>query len=193
MAARRVADENRQLRELLYKAGFGDEYIVQYMQTYPVAPQGSTAASPHTVSPAVQSMQHLLAARRPASLDSNMPFSMLNQASSREASITSVSTSNSSSIWETAQGSMPTIYAHSPTMSVPTTMTGPPGPPQDAHVGFPESSIPRTELFPVPVSEAMLEEQRRHLYASQILPADHGQAYHHALPSNAYHGPPPGS
>ncbi|KAI6783408.1 uncharacterized protein J7T54_004435 [Emericellopsis cladophorae] len=113
MAARRVADENRLLREMLHEQGVGDDYILHYLQQqqqHQQQPPGQLAAHPD-LSPlaaaqlpagaagsSVQPLQHLLAPRRPTPLGSNAPH-LSGQQASRETSIASASTS-ASSLWD---------------------------------------------------------------------------------------------
>ncbi|KAG9253178.1 uncharacterized protein F5Z01DRAFT_637439 [Emericellopsis atlantica] len=120
MAARRVAVENRLLRDLLHEQGVGDDYILHYLQQQQ-PPPGQLGAHPD-LSPlaaaqlpagaagsSVQSLQHLLAPRRPTPLESNAPH-LPGQQASRETSIASASTS-ASSLWETTPPqAMPSGY-----------------------------------------------------------------------------------
>ena len=101
MAARRVAEENRQLRELLHKQGVSEEYIVHYLQASMIAPDLNPTLGTGIPPPSVQAMQQLLAPRRPNPVDPGQ-FPMTGQ-TSREASITSASTS-ASSLWEAGPG-----------------------------------------------------------------------------------------
>jgi len=123
MAARRVADENRLLREMLHEQGVSDDYILHYLQQQQQQqpPPGQLAAHPD-LSPlaadqlpagaagsSVQSLQHLLAPRRPTPLESNAPH-LSGQQASRETSIASASTS-ASSLWDaTPPQAMPSGY-----------------------------------------------------------------------------------
>ncbi|KAF4587226.1 hypothetical protein GQ602_003919 [Ophiocordyceps camponoti-floridani] len=114
MAARRVAEENRQLRELLNRHGVDDNHIALFLQSglvvspdagpvqtfRPTADPGSTA----------QALQHLLVPRPVTGLDPGLAAPSLPGRSSREPSSTSAST-NSSSIWSPSQPSM-SPYGH---------------------------------------------------------------------------------
>lgn len=84
-AARRVAEENRQLRKLLNCYGFGDGYIASYLHSRPTT-QPDTALSSHYTahhpahnparipSDAVQSLQHAITPRKPVYSDLSVPY-----------------------------------------------------------------------------------------------------------------------
>ncbi|KAI8710507.1 hypothetical protein NCS52_01567800 [Fusarium sp. LHS14.1] len=123
--ARRVAEENGQLRGLLNRHGITDEYISSYLHTGGAAAQTDPTPIPHfpssNPSDAVQSLQHVLAPRRPAPLDPGVSYVVPPQ-ESRETSIASVSTS-SSSLWEPGQAIQPgpAIDQHFPCHDPPLT------------------------------------------------------------------------
>ncbi|PFH55994.1 hypothetical protein XA68_17234 [Ophiocordyceps unilateralis] len=114
MAARRVAEENRQLRELLNRHGVDDNHIALFLQsglvvssdTGPVQPF-RPAADPGT---SVQALQHLMVPRPVAGIDQGLSAPSLPGRSSREPSSASASTANSS-IWSPSQPSM-SPYGH---------------------------------------------------------------------------------
>lgn len=129
LAARRVADENRHLRDLLAKHGISDDYISSYLQA--VMATAATTVDPHNpqLAPAapgppgggglgaqaagssqpVQSLQQQLKPRR---LDTGTaPFALSVQTSPQD-SIASVSTT-ASSLWE-AQHGIPTGGPYDP-------------------------------------------------------------------------------
>ncbi|PHH84328.1 hypothetical protein CDD83_2115 [Cordyceps sp. RAO-2017] len=113
MAARRVADENRQLRDLLNRHGVSDDHIAHYLQSGTLLPLDSAHAQPFRAgapAAAVQSLQHLLVPRPLAGLDQTMSFP-LPSPSSRETSTTSGSTT-SSTVWESPQPTMPSFGHH---------------------------------------------------------------------------------
>lgn len=155
MAARRVAEENRQLRDLLHKQGVSDEYIAHYMQSTMTSHPGADMSSAAGVGaapgfpgppgtgpgPSVHSLQQLLAPRRPASLDPGAPFPLPGQ-ESRETSIASASTSTSS-LWEPQQG-IP-AYGHHHSMDVAS--GGIPGPSQYSTPVYSAESTPRVNSF----------------------------------------------
>ncbi|PHH69412.1 hypothetical protein CDD80_6751 [Ophiocordyceps camponoti-rufipedis] len=114
MAARRVAEENRQLRELLNRHGVADNHIALFLQSgLVVSPDAGPvqpfrpAADPGS---SAQALQHLLVPRPVAGLDPALAAPSLPGQSSREPSSTSGST-NSSSIWSPSQPSM-SSYGH---------------------------------------------------------------------------------
>ncbi|KAL6884229.1 hypothetical protein HDV57DRAFT_450438 [Trichoderma longibrachiatum] len=77
LAARRVAEENRQLRELLHKHGFQDEYVSSFLLQ-----QAGTSSSTDPV----QALQQIITPRRPVALESGMPFAMQSQVTREMAS-----------------------------------------------------------------------------------------------------------
>lgn len=95
MAARKVADENRKLRELLSLQGIGEDGVLAYLQSSPAgdAPMGS---QPTSRSAPVQALQQMLQTRRPCCSDAHTGLPVNGgQSESRESSLTSISTSNS--------------------------------------------------------------------------------------------------
>ncbi|UZP45769.1 hypothetical protein NXS19_013581 [Fusarium pseudograminearum] len=113
-AARRVAEENRQLRGLLNRHGIGDDYISNYLNSGTATQADPTTMSSfasNTPSESVQSLQQVIAPRRPATLETGVSYVIPPQ-DSREPSIASGSTS-SSSLWEPGQSIQPgPAYAH---------------------------------------------------------------------------------
>ncbi|KAH6607722.1 hypothetical protein Trco_004035 [Trichoderma cornu-damae] len=106
LAARRVAEENRQLRELLHKHGFQDEYISQFL----LQQAGSTdPGSGHRFSAGdpVQALQQIISPRRPMLLDTGLPFPMPNQVT-REMASASLS-AGSAAPWDPQQVAMPSF------------------------------------------------------------------------------------
>lgn len=79
LAARKVAEENKRLRDLLKENGVGEEYISQYLQRRP-QPSSSIPLTSLEASAPVQSMHQAMAPRRLASVESNSPFMLPNQA-----------------------------------------------------------------------------------------------------------------
>ncbi|KAH7328082.1 hypothetical protein B0I35DRAFT_472833 [Stachybotrys elegans] len=109
LAARRVAEENRQLRVLLNRFGLGDENIEQYLQAGVVPHPDQASTQPFTTGTpgvAVQSLQQLAMPRKPACLENSGSFTSTTQRS-RASSTVSVSTNPSS--WD----STPPIGAYS--------------------------------------------------------------------------------
>lgn len=103
MAARSVAEENRQLRELLNRHGVSDDHIAHYLQSGTLDAEQSLPFRAGDPGTAVQSLNQVMLPRRLAGLDQNMSLSMPGQ-SSRETSSASGSTT-SSSVWEPSQPS----------------------------------------------------------------------------------------
>ncbi|RDA89466.1 hypothetical protein CP533_1523 [Ophiocordyceps camponoti-saundersi (nom. inval.)] len=121
MAARRVAEENRQLRELLNRHGVDDNHIALYLQSgLVVSPDGGGSgpvqqafrSDPGSTVPA---LQHVMVPRPVAGLEPGLgggPSSLPGR-TSREPSSASGSTA-SSSIWSpTQQQQQPTMSSYS--------------------------------------------------------------------------------
>lgn len=114
MAARKVVDENRQLRELLHKHGATDDYIAQYLQasvannTVCSRGQGRNA---QTTDPGMtpQSLEQILLHRRATHLEPSVQGTLPSQ-STREASIASGSVIDPCG-WKCSQSTM-TGYSH---------------------------------------------------------------------------------
>ncbi|KAM4062512.1 hypothetical protein HRG_013681 [Hirsutella rhossiliensis] len=122
MAARRVAEENKQLQELLNRHGISYDHIARFLQSGTL-PLDSNQGQPfHADDPsaAIQSLQWLLMPRQPASLDED--FSLyLSRQSIRDHSTTGGSTT-SSSVWEPSQ--LVTSYGYQHHMGVATAVMG---------------------------------------------------------------------
>ncbi|KAK1635183.1 hypothetical protein BDP81DRAFT_482240 [Colletotrichum phormii] len=79
-AARRVADENHKLRQLLQHVGYGDEVVEQYIQTGKLgSPSHRGLHTPNTSGSlvpekATETLEGLLIPRRPSCLDIQMPI-----------------------------------------------------------------------------------------------------------------------
>lgn len=78
LAARKVAEENKRLRDILKENGVGEEYISQYLQRRP-QPSNSIPLASLEASATVQSMHQAMAPRRLASVESSSPFMLPNQ------------------------------------------------------------------------------------------------------------------
>ncbi|RDA85510.1 hypothetical protein CP532_2182 [Ophiocordyceps camponoti-leonardi (nom. inval.)] len=108
MAARRVAEENRQLRELLNRHGVDDNHIALYLQSgLVVSPDAGPIQQAFRSDPGstVPALQHVMVPRPVAGLDPGLgggPSSSMPGRSSREPSSASGSTA-SSSIWSPTQ------------------------------------------------------------------------------------------
>lgn len=99
VAARKVAEENKKLRDLLKEHGFSDEYITRYIQS---GQSTSIAGGPDRSgdsSAAVHSLQQVIAPRRLASFDSNSPF-MLPSQMMPSSSTASAANMQASSSWD---------------------------------------------------------------------------------------------
>ncbi|POR38382.1 Uncharacterized protein TPAR_01433 [Tolypocladium paradoxum] len=202
MAARRVAEENRQLRELLNRYGVGDEYIAHYLQSGTFSPLDSGGGQPFRTGdpgPSVQSLQQLLLPRRPAGLDQNVSFPLPSQ-SSREDSIASASTA-SSSVWESTQATM-TPYGHHQQIGVAPAVVGSSGHPQYPSPAFSaagSAATARQDSFSGPAPASMLSDPRQAIVTTQSISMDGSPAmnYHYSMPP--YNDPaargygPPGS
>jgi hypothetical protein len=186
MAARRVADENRQLRELLNRYGVTDEYIAHYLQAYaasnPESSQGQTIR-PGEAGAAAQSLQQLMIPRRAAHLEQAVPFTVPSQ-SSREDSITSASTANSS-VWESAQSTIP--YNHHPQQ-----LTVPPPDHRYSSSVFPtQPATTQSGHFHQSSSSGQMMNDPQHNLATNHhpVPADSRSTMGYQFPLNPYSDP----
>ncbi|KAF7552964.1 hypothetical protein G7046_g7255 [Stylonectria norvegica] len=202
LAARRVAEENRYLRNLLNRHGIDNDYIASYLQSAPTAQSGPQPITQFAhSSDTVQSLQHVIAPRRPPPIDPSIAYSVPPQGS-REASIASVSTS-SSSIWEPAQPMGPS-YGRPPPANVPTNMGRPAIPsqlPTQQYVSqvFPESSMSRNEAYhPTQSAGPLMGDPRQQNYSLTPNPSNSNPTVHYNLSMNTFHpasqdhGPPGG-
>ncbi|XP_044718744.1 uncharacterized protein HRG_01586 [Hirsutella rhossiliensis] len=102
MAARRVAEENKQLQELLNRHGISDDQITRFLQSGTL-PLDSNQGQPfHAEDPsaAVQSLQRLLMPRQLASLDEDFSYICRD---SRFGTLHHRGSTTSSSVWEPSQ------------------------------------------------------------------------------------------
>jgi len=195
LAARRVAEENRQLRGLLNRHGFSDDYIGSYLhpgnvaQPDPISVSHFTAGNPGET---VQSLQHIIAPRRPVPLDPNVSYSV-NPPDSREASIASVSTS-SSSIWEPTQ-TITSAYGRSIPSNLPQpmsrqSMSSQMTPQPYSTQVFTGASTPRTEAYhPQQSMGSMLDDPRHQAYPVVTIPSD-GSSMPYNMSINPFHHQP---
>ncbi|KAF4449172.1 hypothetical protein FALBO_16709 [Fusarium albosuccineum] len=153
-AARRVAEENRQLRGLLNRHGISDDYISSYLHSGAAAQTDPTPMSRFTsgnTSETVQSLQHVLAPRRPAPLDPGVSYVVPPQ-ESREASIASVST-RSSSLWKPGQSMQPgpaygrPLPSNVPTPIAPQSISSQMHPQRYSAQVLPGTQVPRAEAY----------------------------------------------
>lgn len=109
VAARKVADENKKLRELLMDQGFTDDYISRYLQRPDRPPQTAPSAQVDP-SAAVQSLHQVIAPRRLAGLENNSPY-MLPSQIMPSTSPGSVATIQTSASWESLSGDASSSYS----------------------------------------------------------------------------------
>ncbi|KAJ4270447.1 hypothetical protein NW762_002129 [Fusarium torreyae] len=196
-AARRVAEENRHLRSLLNRHGIGDDYISSYLHSGTAAQADPTAISHFTSSnPSenVQSLQQVIAPRRPAALETGVSYVVPPQ-ESREPSIASGSTS-SSSLWESGQAIPPgPAYARPLPSNVPTpvprqSITSSMHPQQYTSQMFPDTQVSRTEGYhSIATPGSLLDDPRRHSYSVAPMPADVSSTLGYSMPMNSFHNP----
>lgn len=193
MAARKVADENRQLRELLHKHGATDDYIAQYL----LASTANNADSGHgqgqnvqAMDPATatQSLQQLMLPRRAPYLEPSVQLTLPSQ-SSRETSIASGSTTNSSA-WESSQSTM-TGYSHqAQQFGVPPSAIGS----SDQHQYAPSmfhaqpGSI-QADPFQRPPSGHVMNDPRQGLATTQPISINNSTAINYQFQMNVFHDP----
>jgi hypothetical protein len=204
-AARRVAEENRQLRGLLNRHGIGDDYISSYLTSTTTAHTDPTAVShftSNTPSESVQSLQQVIAPRRPTTLETGMSYIVPPQ-ESREPSIASGSTS-SSSLWESGQSLPPgSAYAHTHAhaharplpSNVPTpvprhSITSAMHPQQYTSQMFSDPQVSRTENYhPISTPGPLMDDPRRHSYSVAPMPTDVSSSLGYSMPINTFHNP----
>ncbi|GAB0131577.1 hypothetical protein EsDP_00000041 [Epichloe bromicola] len=202
MAARRVADENRQLRELLHKHGATDDYIAQYL----LASTANNADSSHgqgqnvqVMDPATapQSLQQLMLPRRAPYLEPSVQLTLPSQ-SSREASIVSGSTTNSSA-WESSQPTMTGYSHHAQQFGVPPSAIGS----SDQHQYAPSimfhAQPGSTQADPLqrPPSGHVMNDPRQGLATTQPISIKNSTAINYQFQMSTFHDPahrydPPG-
>lgn len=108
VAARKVAEENKKLRDLLLEHGFSDEYIARYLQR-PERQQQPSSSTQLDPSATVQSLHQVIAPRRLASLESSSPF-MLPSQIMPSTSPGSVATIQTSASWDSLSGDTSSSY-----------------------------------------------------------------------------------
>ncbi|PNY25010.1 Uncharacterized protein TCAP_05053 [Tolypocladium capitatum] len=185
-AARSVAQENKQLRELLNRHGIGDDYIAHYLQSGTVRPLESGRGQPfRTADPgtSAQSLQQLLLPRRPSGLDQTFSFPLPGQ-SIREDSIASAPTA-SSSVWESAQGTM-TPYGHHRQIGVAPAVVAASAHPQyssPALSGDAAGTTARQNSFSGPPPASMLNDPRQAIVTTPSMSVDGPPAmdYHFSM------------
>lgn len=175
MAARKVAEENKQLRCLLNRYGVSDEYIAHYLQSGAVLSPDANQGQPFRTGdpgPSVQSLQQLIVPRLPPSFERPISFPLPSQ-SSREASTASASTA-SSSIWEQTQPMLPSYGSqHQQQMDVSPTMMDASGHAQFSPQSFTTSGTTvRREAFPSQPPSSMLSDPRQSIVGSQSMMMD---------------------
>ncbi|KAM0248523.1 hypothetical protein ACHAQJ_009428 [Trichoderma viride] len=178
LAARRVAEENRQLRELLHKHGFQDEYITQFL----LQQGGSTdPGSGHRFSAGdhVQALQQVIGPRRPVSLDTGVAFPLPSQVT-REMASASLS-SVSAAPWDPQQVAM-SSFGHPQVVQ--------PGPHSYASPAFtdgPAASLRPSSFQSLNPSSSLLDDVSQH---GGTTPAGgENPAAMNYIPMNPYHNP----
>lgn len=182
MAARRVADENKHLRELLNRYGVTDDYIAHYLQataaSNPESNHGQTIR-PGEAGVATHTLQNLMLPRRAAHLEQNVQFTVPSQ-SSREDSTASASTTNSSA-WESSQ---PTIAYNHHTQQLGVS------PSDHQHYspsGFSaQPAATQSNPFQSSSQGHMMNDPRHGLAASQPMPIESRPAMNYQFPMNPY-------
>ncbi|KAG6006413.1 hypothetical protein E4U21_007079 [Claviceps maximensis] len=178
IAARRVADENVKLRELLHKHGATDEYIAQYLQEYAGQKADCSSELDHNAQamdvetiPTPQSLEQLMLPRRPAHLEFDDQFTSPSLLS-REISVANGSTILVSA-WKCSQ---PTLanYNHQPhQVGLSPSTTSLPDDQQYLHSMFhAQSGGNQPNLFPIPCPEHLMDGAQQTLPTPQPNPMD---------------------
>lgn len=193
MAARRVAEENKQLRELLNKYGISDEYIAHYLQVGAVSPpysgrgQSFRAGDPGA---AVQSLQQLIMPRRPAGIDHSVSFPLPNPPSSRKTPIPGGSASASPTVWESPQQSL-APYTHQQQIGVVSSVMNASDQHQYSPTTFSGGAVPaRQTNFVGQMPPTMLNDSIQPIVTSQSMPMDSRSAMNYHFPMSAGSEPP---
>lgn len=191
MAARRVADENRQLRELLHKHGATDDYIAQYLLASTANNTDSSHGQGHNVqamdpATAPQSLQQLMLPRRAPYLEPSVQLTLPSQ-SSREASIASGSTTNSSA-WESSQSTMTGYSHHAQQFGVPSSAIGS----SDQHQYAPsmfyaQPGSTQADPFQRPPSGHVMNDLRQDLATAQPISINNSTAINYQFQMNTFH------
>ncbi|CVL08193.1 uncharacterized protein FMAN_14164 [Fusarium mangiferae] len=178
-AARRVAEENRQLRGLLNRHGISDDYITSYLNSGTASQNDPAAIShfPNTHSDSVQSLEQAIAPGRPKALETGVSDGMLPQ-ESRESSIASGS-KQSFSIWISGQAiQSPSAHIRPLPSNVPTTVprqsiTSSMHPQHYTSQMFPDPQVSRTESYhAIATPGSLMDDPRRHSYSVAPMPGD---------------------
>ncbi|KAG8425474.1 hypothetical protein J3458_002170 [Metarhizium acridum] len=185
MAARRVADENKQLRELLSRYGVTNEYIAHYLHASTANSCESGRAQPIRLGEAgvaIQSLNQAMLPRRAAHLEQTIHFAIPSQ-SSRENSIASASTTNSSA-WEPSQPTM--SYNHHPQQLGGVS-------PTDHHHYSPsafsaQTAVPQSDQFQS-TSGRMVNDSRHDVATGQPIPIDNRSTMNYQFSMNPYNDP----
>ncbi|KAG5926447.1 hypothetical protein E4U42_003293 [Claviceps africana] len=211
MAARRVADENVKLRELLHKHGATDDYIARYLHGNAADQgdcrhgQGQNAQAMKEASTSTpQSLQQLMLPRRAAHLGPRAQFALSSQPSREgEASIAS-GTTVTSPAWKCPRPAMPR-YSHPPQqLAVLPSTVGSSDHQQYSTSVFhaqPASAGSQRDLFRSPRSEHfanVVNDAQQSLAAAQLVPTDDCSmmGYHFQMSSihdAAHRHEPPGA
>ncbi|EXV04958.1 hypothetical protein E5D57_011732 [Metarhizium anisopliae] len=186
MAARRVADENTQLRELLNRYGVTNEYITHYLQASTENSCESGRAQPirlrEEAGVAMQSLSQAMLPRRAAHLEQTQQFAIPSQ-SSREDSIASASTTNSS-VWEPSQPSV--SYNHHPQQLAGVSPTDHPHYSPSAFSAQP--AITQSDQFQS-ASGQMVNDSRHDLVRGQPMPIDNRLTMNYQFSMSPYNDP----
>jgi hypothetical protein len=153
----------------------------------PMVPQYRNGTTGH----AVQTLEQLLAPRRPSCLDPNIPFTPMLSRSSREASVASPATTNG--MWDSPSMSMGQYgRAMSAGVAPPIGKISPPQP--FIATASSASGIPRSEAYAPHGIGSILEDPRHTGHSPPSATGDghtsHGMNYEVAMQSS-YHGLPP--
>ncbi|KAG6001574.1 hypothetical protein E4U43_001296 [Claviceps pusilla] len=193
IAARRVADENTKLRELLHKHGVTDDYIAQYLQEnaankddYRTGKEQNVQAIDAGFTPTSQFLQQLMLPRRAVHLEPSAQVTLPSH-SSREASTASGSTIISSA-WKDSQ---PIIanFSHQPQqLVVPSSTIGSSDHQQyPASVFLTESGRAQPDLFQRSRSEHLADTAQQVMVTPQPIPIDDHSVMSYHFQMNSIH------
>lgn len=202
LGARRVTEENRQLRELLHAHGVDDRHIAHYVQNA----SGRWEATPGTIPPIagespVQSLEQLLEPRRPSSLEPPvMSFTVPSQRS-RENSAPSPAASTPPA-WQPSPTSADTATYGSPptgngssrsadssaTYSYPTPYGTSISNSYQTSTATSEASVPRTQRYDPPTPSRAFEDEDQEHFNNAPSRVDEDTRLGCTAPANTYSG-----
>jgi len=176
---RRVVEENRQLRSLLSRHGFSDDYILSCLHS------GATTQAEHgqisqflsgTPGEASQTLQQTMAPRRPASFDHGVPYPIPPQ-EGRQSSMATIPVTSANSIWQPAQ---PVHPGHAFSRPLPSNAHLPPAAPLSSNNPLTPNALPSN--IPSMARPTIPSQVHSQAYPTSVFPGSQiprRDSYHH--------------